>query len=172
MDLGPLRPAAWDAILTGLNSLTLAPGHSAVRHDGGVGYVAEGLLKEYDARSRSRPAIVNFLGPGDAYINRPHTVAQYLKATGPTTVLQLSKQSLRSLHAHYPELQQAYERLSLAYDTALAFRSQLLESDDKITRLRLFKDRFRHLLPYLRIKDVANYTVVSYDYCARRYHSV
>jgi len=170
--LGPLREEAWAFLFAAVESREVAPGKSIVRHTGDLGYVVTGVLKEYNVHQRDSPAVVNFLSDGDVFINWPYTATQYLKAVVPTTVWLLPEAALTHILHQFPETQRIYDGLSFEYAERLAFRPFLLEHRETALRIALFKRAFRPVLPYLRYRDIANYTMISYDHLARHFSRI
>lgn len=163
---------AWESVRAAVRESNVVAGNSIVRHRGDIGYVAKGLLKEYDARERDRATIINFLGPGDIFINWSFTMHQYVKAAIRTTVYLLPRTAIRPLYDRHPPLAGMFDGLVSAYAEQLAYRTRLLEQRNVADRISLFKARFDTSLPYLRHRDVANYTAISYDYLTRHFSQI
>lgn len=155
--------------MNAIEETQLAPGESMLRQIGDLIYITNGVLKEYDPRLRKRPAIINFMGAGDVFINRSHAVTQYLKAAIPTKLWIFRYATLWELHSRHPELLHVYRHLSAAYDSRLSYRAYILSHRSTQERIELFNDFFKPLLPYLGLRDIANYTAISYDHFIRHF---
>lgn len=160
---GALRPEAWERIVQLCQQTELKTGESLIRKQGTLAYIAQGLLKEYDAQNRTQPAIINFNGPKQSIITRKHNQNHYLKAAISTTVWYLDFEDLQKLYQEFKELKSIYDALIAEYDELLLFRMQLLELPVQ-KRIDTFRLIFKPMLPYLKKKDMANYLHISYAY--------
>lgn len=162
-NFGALRPEAWERIVQLCQQTQLKTGESLIRKQGTLAYIAQGLLKEYDAQNRTQPAIINFNGPNQSIITRKHNQNHYLKAANPSLVYYWDFEDLQKLYQEFKELKSIYDALIAEYDELLLFRMQLLELPVQ-KRIDTFRLIFKPMLPYLKKKDMANYLHISYAY--------
>lgn len=160
---GALRPEAWERIVQLCQQTNVKTGESLLRKQGTLAYIADGLLKEYDAQNRTQPSIINFNGSNQSLITRKHNQSHYLKATIPTLVYYWDFEDLQKLYQEFKELKAIYDALIAEYDELLLFRMQLLELPVQ-KRIDTFRLIFKPMLPYLKKKDIANYLHISYAY--------
>ena len=165
--LGTISHPARSRIEQAIQKIHLKPQESITRHLGELGYIATGVLKEYDVRQRRRPVIINFMGAGDVFDNTPFTMRQYFKAIMPTELWLFSKRALGDIYQNHQELLDIYEKLTGAYHEQLFYRSFILDKRTAQARMDLFNNHFKSLLPYLSLRDIANYIAVSYDHLIR-----
>ena len=169
---GALRPEAWEAILLAMQHTTLKVDESLIRKAGTLAYIAQGLLKEYDAQNRKKPAIVNFISEGESLITRKHNQNHYLKAIIPTQVYYWDLDDLQMLYAAFNELKTIYDSLCENYDREIGFRHLVLESNDSTTKIKLFLSNYHDILPLLKKKDIANYINLSYNHFIHAYNNL
>ena len=162
--LGALRPEAWAMICLEMGSVTLKPNQSFIRKVGTLAFVAQGLLKEYDAQHRSKPALINFLGANDALITRKQNQNHYLKACTECRIYYWDFDTLEMLYKAFRELKIIYDSLCAEYDECFTFRQFLLEQKSAKERTLLFMERYHGQLPYLQKKDISNYLSLNYDH--------
>ncbi len=161
--LGALRPEAWERIVVLCQQKRLTTSESFIRKQGTLAFIAEGLLKEYDAQNRSHPAILNFIGINQTLITRMHNQNHYLKAAMPSIVYYWDVEDLQQLYEEFKELKSIYDSLIAEYDEGLHFRMHLLELPVQ-ERIAKFSLAFKPMIPYLKKKDVANYLHLSYSF--------
>jgi len=164
--LGALRPEAWAMICSEMHSVTLKPDQSFIRKPGTLAYVALGLLKEYDAQHRPKPAIINFLSANDCLITRKQNQNHYLKACTECLIYYWDLDALERLYAHSKELRAIYDSLCAEYDDKVLWRMHLLELSVQ-DRINAFKFAFGYAIPYLKKKDTANYLHLNYTHFLR-----
>jgi len=169
---GALHPDAWAAIQDILQITRLKTNESFIRKDGQFAWLACGLLKEYNAAHRKRPAIVNFLATGDCLITRKHNKQYYLKACTEAVIYQIGEEQLQVLYQQFKELYPIYKSLCAEYDEEIAYRQFLLEQKLVPDRIKHFIQKKRHILPLLTKKDIANYLQLEYDYFIRFYSKI
>lgn len=166
--LGALRPSTWEDLQQKLQINVLSPGESFVREIGQIAYVCEGLLKEYDAHGRKRPAIINFIAEDNFLITGSHNQHHYLKACVETKVVHL--QTDLSFLLSYKELIPTYHYINKTYAEGLYLRQFLLEIKNYPERVQLFKKSHRASLKYMLKKEMANYLNINYQHLIRIYH--
>jgi hypothetical protein len=166
---GAIRPQAWTKILSHLKETELKPDESFVRKITAIVYVADGLIKEYDAQQRKKPSIVNFITAGNFIVTTNHNQTKYLKAIGVTKLIYLDFEVLISLFIKYNELKSIYDGAVANYEDGIAFRQLILEENVSASRIKLFISKYRTILPGLKKKDIANYIHIEYDYFIRIY---
>lgn len=167
--LGPLRPQAWQDILSLMSTISLRAGESLVRSEGSLAFVQQGIFKEYDPLLRSRPAIINFPAPGSFLATRRHNLHHYLKAITPAHVLQWDAAQLPALQRAYPELTSVYHQLCEGYERAVWTRMLILEKPP-IERIGAFCGHYGPLVPYLKKKDIANYLHLNYSHLVKNWN--
>jgi len=160
---GALRPEAWERILQLCQQTEVKTGESLIRKQGTLAYIAQGLLKEYNAQHRTQPAIINFNGPKQSIITRKHNQSHYLKAANPSLVYYWDFEDLQKLYQEFKELKAIYDALIAEYDELLLFRMHLLELPVQ-KRIDTFRLIFKPMLPYLKKKDMANYLHLNYSF--------
>lgn len=168
-NFGAIKPHAWVKIVADLKKITLKTDESFNREIGTVAYVVDGLFKEYDARHRKKPSIINFIGTGSFIITSKFNQSRYLKAVTNTETIYLGFTELLSLFSEYNELKALYDSIDTDYEEGLAFRQFILEENIVSTRIQLFIKRYRPILSDLKKKDIANYIHTDYDYFVRIY---
>ena len=168
-NFGAIRPQAWTKILTHLKVTELKFDESFNREIGSLVYVADGLLKEYDAQLRKKPAIVNFISAGNFLVTNKSHHSKYTKTIGSAKLVHVTFESLIPLFLKYNELKSIYEGISSNYENGMAFRQLLLEENVATARIQLFINKYRTILPLLKKKDIANYTHIDYEYFIRIY---
>ncbi|MES2418417.1 MAG: hypothetical protein V4541_09530 [Bacteroidota bacterium] len=166
---GALRPEAWAKILNNLKVIQIKTDETFNREPGSMVYIVSGLLKEYDARSRKKPAIVNFISSESYLYTNRYNEKQYLKACRPTFLIALDFEQLMSLYLEFEELKSIYDALCEMYDESICFRQILLEEKLAEVRIKLFICRYQKQLQYLRRKDMANYLLLDYFHFTRLY---
>lgn len=171
LKLGALRPIAWNAIEEQIQETSLKANESFIRSAGQIAYVVDGILKEYDAHLRKRPAIINFLGTDEFILTHQFSQRHYLKACMDTHVLFMHREQVLSLQTIFPELLYLYVPISMSYYESSFNRQYLLEIKSVPDRIALFKERFHKHRNYLRLKDIANYLNVNYDYFSMHYRN-
>ena len=167
--LGPLRPAAWESIARATQLLQLKENENLIRRADMVAFLVSGLLKEYDARQRKRPSIINFIPEGNFLITRKFNEANFIKACCPSVVYLMEWAQLQSLYQQYNELKQIYDGLSERYDISITYRQMLLEEKVSGARISMFIHSHRLILPMVKKKDIANYLHLAYDHFVRQY---
>jgi hypothetical protein len=171
LKLGSLRPIAWQALQEQIQKTTLKANESFTRSPGQIAYVVDGILKEYDAHMRKRPAIINFLGTDEFILTHQFSQRHYLKACIDTQILSIHREHVLSLQTRFPELLRLYIPISISYYESSFNRQYLLEIKSVPERIARFKERFHTHLKYLRLKDVANYLNINYDYLSIHYRN-
>lgn len=171
LKLGALRPIAWDAIQEQIQDTSLKANESFIRLPGQIAYVVDGILKEYDAHLRKKPAIINFLGTDEFILTHQFSQRHYLKACIDTQILSIPREHVLSLQTTFPELVRLYIPISISYYESSFNRQYLLEIKSVPERIARFKERFHTHLKYLRLKDVANYLNINYDYLSLHYRN-
>ncbi len=166
---GAIRPQVWAKIVTLLKETELKIDESFNREIGSIAYVANGLLKEYDAHLRKRPSIVNFISAGNFLITTKFNQSKYLKTVTGSTLVYLNFCDLFSLLSKYNELKPIYDSIVANYEEGISFRYGLLEERIAQKRIQQFINKHRNILSYLKKKDIANYTHIEYDYFIRMY---
>jgi len=161
---GALRPEAWALIQLHLKKKHLKVNESFIRQEGTFAYVADGLLKEYNAISRSTPSIINFIPAKKAFVTRRHNQSHYLKACLPTLVFYLDFAQLQLLYQDFKELKSIYEGLIGIYDADTSFRQLILETASAAQKIQLFRDKYHQQIKYLKKKDIANYLQLNYTH--------
>jgi hypothetical protein len=161
--LGALQPSAWQAILARKQEICLKTDERLIRKEGTLAYLAQGLLIEYDAQHRKKPAIINFIGAQQTIFTRSSNLHHYLKAVMDTTILYWELDSLQHLYSEFNELKKIFDGLYDAYDEGLSIRAFILELAVK-DRISYFQQQYSKLIPFLKKKDIANYLHVSYTY--------
>lgn len=168
--LGALRPEAWQKILQLARQSQLKSNESFIRKEGTLAYIAEGLLKEYDAQYRKSPAIINFISTHNFLITRRYNQIYYLKACIPTHIYYWDFEALKTIYQNFSELKSIYNACCAAYDESIGLRQRLLEEKDANHKIALFVQTNRSLLLLIKKKDIANYLNLGYDYFARNYN--
>jgi hypothetical protein len=169
---GAIRPVAWTKITSTLKEAVVKPDESFIRELGCIAFIECGLLKEYDARGRKKPSIINFMESNTCFSTTKHNQAQYLKAIVTTRLFYLTFDDLISLFLKYKELKPAYDALLANYEQDIAFRQILLEEKTTIKKIQLFITKRRSILPLLKKRDMANYCHISYDNFIRVYKNL
>lgn len=170
--LGALRHSAWEDVQSYMRTTDIKTHESFVREEGTLAFVSRGILKEYAARNRKKPAIINFICDGQAILTNGYNRDHYLKACTECKILHWSFENILKLHNSYPELKNIYDQLSIEYETSIAFRSLLFEQRLATTKIHLFIQQFRRILPHLKKKDMANYLHLDYDHFVRNYQKL
>lgn len=160
---GALRPEAWERIVQLCQQTNVKTGESLLRKQGTLAYIAQGLLKEYDAQNRTQPSIINFNGPNQSIITRKHNQNHYLKAATPSLVYYWDFEDLQQLYQEFKELKIIYDALVAEYDDRIALRSFILELPVK-DRIFYFQNNHQAIIPFLKKKDIANYIHISYNH--------
>ncbi len=168
--LGALRPEAWERIVQLCQQTSLKPNESLIREPGSLAYVANGLLKEYDAQQRKSPSIINFIGHKQSLITRKYNQNLYLKAAMPSLVYYWNFNDLQQLYGEFAELKAIYDNLCAAYDEISAYRQLVLEEHYTKNRIMLFMVKHKELLPLLKKKDMANYVQINYNHFIKAYN--
>ncbi|WP_293298541.1 hypothetical protein [Pedobacter sp. UBA4863] len=145
--LGALRPEAWDLICKLAHSTEVMQEQRFVRKIGTLGYIAQGILKEYDDLDRSNPAIINFIGNHQCFITRSHQQNRYLLACMPCLVYHWNFDDLQKLYQRFNELRPVYEALCTEYEAGVLLRMRLLEMPVQ-ERISAFRVLFRPTLPF------------------------
>jgi len=166
---GAIRPLAWTKILSHLKEIDLKADESFNRKISAIVYVADGLIKEYDAQSRKKPSIINFIPTGNFIVTTKQNQAKYLKAIGSAKLIYLEFDVFISIFIKYNELKSIYDGAVSNYEDGIAFRQLILEENVAASRIKLFINRYRTILPCLKKKDIANYIHIEYDYFIRMY---
>lgn len=161
---GALRPEAWLHIQQQLQQKQLKVNESFIREEGTFAYVAEGLLKEYNALNRTSPSIINFIPAKKAFVTRRHNQSHYLKACLPTLVFYLDFAQLQLIYQDFKELKSIYEALCGIYDADSSFRHLILETSSATQRIQMFREKYHHQINYLKKKDIANYLQLNYTH--------
>lgn len=168
-NFGAIRPQAWIKILDNLKETELKMNESFTREIGSVAYVADGLLKEYNAQLRKKPSIINFICAGNFLITTKYNQSKYTKAIGSAKLVHVNLEILISLFLKYNELKAIYDGVSSNYEDGIAFKQLILEENLSATRIQMFIKKYRTILPLLKKKDIANYTHIEYEYFIRIY---
>lgn len=167
---GALRPEAWERIVQLQQQTSLKTGESFVRKQGTLAYIANGLLKEYDAQYRKNPSIINFIVANQCLVTRKHNQNHYLKAYLTTLVYYWDFEDLQQLYQEFKELKTIYDSVCAAYDEDTAYRLLILEEHYAGNRLKLFIKKYRDILPLLKKKDMANYVQMTYNHFIQAYN--
>jgi CRP-like cAMP-binding protein len=166
---GSLRPEAWALLLSQLQFIEVKKGESFHRKLGALTWLSSGIFKEYNTFSRKKPAIINFLVPGDCLITRKLNARYYLKACIDSELYQLDVEELLQLNQKYPELRQIYYALCAQYDEGHEFRQLLLEEKSAAEKIKLMINRYRQQLNFIARRDLCNYLHLNYDYFCSLY---
>lgn len=166
-NFGAIRPQAWEKILAHLKETELKANESFNSEIGSVAYVAEGLLKEYDAQMRKNPSIVNFISAGNFLITTKYNQLRYTKVIGSAKLVHVNFEVLIPLFLEYNELKSIYDGVNSNYEDGIAFKQMILEENVSGIRIQLFINKYRTILPLLKKKDIANYTHIDYEYFIR-----
>jgi len=166
---GAISPLAWARISDSLKKTEIKVNESFNRKIGSIAYVVEGLLKEYDIKSRKKPCIVNFISDGNFLVTTKFNQSKYLKAIKDTTLVYLDFEDQFSLLLKHKELKTIYDEIVANYEEAATFRFSLLEERLAAIRIQQFIVRYRKILSYLKKKDMANYCHIPYDNFVRQY---
>ncbi len=169
--LGALRLEAWDMILSLAQHTTVAKQRRFVRKIGTLGYVSQGVLKEYDALDRSNPAIINFIGANQCFITQMHNHGHYLEASTPCVVHFWDFDDLQILYNEFRELRTIYDELFADYDASVMLRMRLLEMAP-LARIIYFRKTLHSHLPFLQKKEMSNYLHLDYNYFVRNYRKI
>lgn len=162
-------PVIWEKLRHAVQITILYSGEYVMYEPGSIVFIAEGLLKEYDARQRRRPVIINFLNAGNFVIAARYHQHRYLKAVLPVTLVTLGFDEAIALYIKHHELLPLYRAVAANYEGGTLFRYALLEERFTEKRIRLFINRYRAILPFLKKKDMASYLHIEYDYFVRLY---
>lgn len=166
---GALRPEVWTKLSARLNQVDLKVNESFSREIGTVVYITKGLLKEYDARHRKKPAIVNFISAGNFLVTTKHNQSKYLKAIRPTNLAYVDFDTLAYLFFKYNELYAIYNGIANNYEEGITFRQLVLEKPTATDKITLFIKKYRPILSMLKKGDIANYINTDYNYFIRVY---
>ncbi len=160
LQLYPIRSSTMAYLELHARILELSAGESSPRTEDQVSFVVSGVLKEYDARYRRSPAIVNFYVADQFILSHRHNKNHYLKAIIPTRIITVSLSSddfgIRS------ELLELMQVLYMEQELRSQFRQRVLEQRGTKMRLKLFVEQYRSVLPYLSKRDISRYLQVSY----------
>jgi len=162
--LGILQPAAWKQIISCLHFTHLNKGESFFRHCGDFAWLSSGIFKEYNAYSRKKPAIINFLVSGDVVINRKLNMHHYLKACIESELYHIHLEDLIQLGLKFPELKAIYFSLCAEYDEGQEFKTLVLEEKLAQQRVALLMRRYKAQLNFIAKKDLSNYVNLNYDH--------
>ncbi|MCY1521477.1 hypothetical protein D9M68_562900 [compost metagenome] len=132
-------------------------------------FVANGLLKEYDARKRLKPAIINFITTDSFIVTTTYRQYSYIKAICRSTLISMRFEEAIALYVKYKELLMLYDSIAIHYEEGLSFRYALLEERLIKSRIQAFIHRYKAIIPFLKKKDIANYLHIEYDYFIRQY---
>lgn len=166
---GSLRPEAWTLLLSQLQFIEVKKGESFHRKLGALTWLSSGIFKEYNTYARKKPAIINFLTPGNCLITRKLNAPYYLKACLDSKLYQLDLEQLLLLDHQYPELRSIYYALCAQYDEGHEFRQLLLEEKSAAEKIKLMINRYRQQLNYISRRDLCNYLHLNYDYFCSLY---
>lgn len=166
---GPLRPQAWQCILESTITVDLRENESFIRQAGTIAFLSSGLLKEYDARHRTKPAIINFINTEDFFLCAHNPQSNYIRACAGSHIYLMHWPAIEKLYHRFRELKTLYDAIASGYNEQLAYRQFLLEESSATTRISLFIATKRAILPMLKKKDIANYLHINYDHFVRLY---
>jgi len=167
--LGPLRPLAWEQLSGCIETASLQENENFIREEGTVAFLSTGLLKEYDARYRKKPSIVNFIRDEDFFLSRKNTQPHYIRACAPSMIYFIQWPSIEKVYQNFRELKAIYDGIASIYDHHIAYRQILLEERSSKARITIFIHANRHILPLLKKKDIANYLHMEYNSFVRLY---
>lgn len=160
---GPLTNEAWEEIQRLVKIKHLKRGESFHRHLGEMGFVADGIIKEYDAELLSKPVILNFICSNSFIVTKLFNQKYYCKSSTGATVLYLDNFSLKKLYVLFPELESVYDAFVSEYYEGFHFRAKILSFRHANERVEMFISRYRHHLAYLTKPEMANYTALFID---------
>lgn len=169
---GALRPEAWEMIMQLRQQTQLKTSESFIRKQGTIAFIAEGLMKEYDAQNRKTPSIINFIGLNQIIITRKHNQNHYLKACVPTLIYYWDLENLQYLYQEFEELKKIYDCLCAEYDEGLAYSRLILEEKSARQRILLLLAKYRPQLNQISKKDLSHYLMLNYDYFTLLLHEL
>lgn len=165
LTLGPLSPAAWQALADCLTVSHCRRGWSLPVHRGDVFFVLRGLLKA-EVSDGKEASIQRFIREGDfALVSGQRQDPQYF-ALEDTSVALIDALSIRRLNHLYPELSVLYDQVVTTVHEQLIIRIGLLLKH-KNARYAAFKYQYPGLSARLLDKDIGNYLNISPGYFSK-----
>lgn len=167
--LSALKPETWKMIDEHLLTINLLPDQIYHREVNSLIFVKEGLIQEYDWQHRNHGALVGFFQSESFICTNSFRKSKLLQASVFSKIIYLSSSFCTKLTDEFPEFQSILNEIQQLYEVNLAYRMLILEKSNASTRIEIFVEKFREILPLLRKKDIANYLAVEYDYFIRIY---
>lgn len=164
-EIGPLSPAAWDAIALRMQTLSCRPHRSLPVHPGDALFLFEGLLKE-ETDLDDRLSIHQFVQEGDFFMAPPGPQRTHFVAIEHGVVGKISRRGLYELNRAVPELASSYGQITARSHQQLVRRIQLLLLP-KRERYSAFMAAFPGLAARLLDKDILCYLDISPGYFSR-----
>lgn len=161
--LGPVPPAAWEAIAERLHEVHCRWGRSLPLGHGKLFFLLEGLIKE-EADNGREVHIQQFVRAGD-FFTKPTGNGQFV-AIEDTTAVAITRQDLYALNRLYPELMAIHDGIISGIQQQLITRIKLLLLP-KRERYAAFQRLFPGLAAHLLDKDVMAYLDISPGYFSR-----
>lgn len=163
--LGPLSPAAWQALADQLTVSHCHRGWILPVYRGDVFFVLRGLVKAEVSDGREM-SIQRFIREGDFALATGQRHTQQYVALEDTSVARVDALGLRQLSREHPALSVLYEQVVAVIHEQLIIRISLLLKH-KSVRYAAFKHQYPGLASRLMDKDIANYLNISSSYFSR-----
>jgi signal-transduction protein with cAMP-binding, CBS, and nucleotidyltransferase domain len=126
-----------------------------------IGFVAEGLIKEYRWAAKGRPTFMQFIEKGTTFIYHPLWYNNTCKALEPSWILHIPMEVLSVTVRSNRAVANWVEQVWRIHDTRHALPFFLRELDDPNERIRIFLSECGHYIAYLSIREVSQFMSIS-----------
>ncbi|GGH11945.1 cyclic nucleotide-binding domain-containing protein [Sphingobacterium alkalisoli] len=131
-----------------------------IRHPS-IGFVAEGLIKEYRRAAKGRPTFMQFIEKGTTFIYHPLWYNNTYKALEPSWVLHIPIEVLSATFQSHRAVANWIEQVWQIHDAGHALPFFLRELDDPKERIQIFLSECGQYMEYLSNRELSQFMAIS-----------